>query len=96
VKGYEPSRQITEYEQTHMFLSFCSLVTLTSTKKLNLANVFIAVLKDKSMRDLFRKYCDFENNFGALKFFLQSDPSLHKSKYIMKFLNNNKNILENE
>jgi len=75
-----------------MFLSFCSLVTLTSTKKLNLANVFIAVL----MRDLFRKYCDFENNFGALKFFLQSDPSLHKSKYIMKFLNNNKNILENE
>lgn len=79
-----------------MFLSFCSFVTLTNTKKLNLANVFITILKDELMRELFKKYCDFENNFSALKFFLQSDPSLHKSKYIMKFLNNNRNILENE
>jgi len=93
VKGYDPSEQITDYEQTHLFLSFCSFVTLTSTKKLNLANVFISILKNKEFRELFKVYCDLKNDFSAIKFFLQFDSSLYKSKYIMKFLNTNKKAL---
>ena len=93
VKGYDPLEHLTEYEQTHLFLSFCSFVTLINTKKLNLANVFIQLLKNNNLRDLFKEYCDLKNDFSAIKFFLQFDSSLYKSKYIMKFLNSNKKML---
>jgi len=93
VKGYDPAEQINEFEQTHLFLSFCSLISLLNTKKLNLANVFIMLLKNKNVRDVFISYCDLKNDFSAVKFFLQFDSSLYKSKYIMKFLNTHKNIL---
>ena len=93
MKGYDPSEQMTEYEQAHLFLSFCTFITLTNTKKLNLANVFILLLKKKGVRELFKTYCDLKNDFTAVKFFLQFDSSLHKSKYIMKFLNSTKKTL---
>jgi len=64
-----------------------------NTKKLNLANVFITLLKNKEFRDIFKIYCDLKNDFSAIKFFLQFDSSLYKSKYIMKFLNSNKKAL---
>lgn len=90
---FDPSKQITEYEQTHLFLSFCSFVTLTNTKKLNLANVFILLLKKRALRDLFKAYCDIKNDFSAIKFFLHFDSTLYKSKYVMKFLNSSKKSL---
>lgn len=93
MKGYDPAEQINEYEQTHLFLSFCSLITLLNTKKLNLANVFILLLKNKNVRELFLKYCELKNDFSAIKFFLQFDSGLYKSKYVMKFLNTHKKNL---
>lgn len=93
MKGTDPLEHINEYEQTHLFLSFCSFVTLTNTKKLNLANVFIYLLKRKPLRELFKSYCDIKNDFNAIKFFLHFDSTLHKSKYIMKFLNSTKKNL---
>jgi hypothetical protein len=79
-----------EYEQDHLFLAFCSYVTLIHAKKLNLANVFLMVLQNKSLRDLFKLYCDANNDFAVVQTFLSFDPSLHKSKYVMKYLNNAK------
>jgi hypothetical protein len=79
-----------EYEQDHLFLAFCSFVTLIHAKKLNLANVFLLVLQNKSLRDLFKTYCDASNDFAVVQAFLSFDPSLHKSKYVMKYLNNTK------
>lgn len=93
MKGYDPSEQMNDFEQTHLFLSFCSLVTLTNSKKLNLANVFILLLKNQNLRELLKKYCDLKNDFTAVKFFLQFDSGLYKSKYVMKFLNANKKNL---
>ena len=93
MKGYDPLEQLTEYKQTHLFLSFCTFVTLTNTKKLNLANVFIQLLKNKTLRELFKEYCDLKNDFTAIKFFLQFDSCLYKSKYVMKFLNSSKKNL---
>jgi hypothetical protein len=79
-----------DYEQDHLFLAFCSFVTLTHSKKLNLANVFLMVLQNKSLRDLFKYYCDATSDFAVVQTFLSFDPSLHKSKYVMKYLNNTK------
>lgn len=98
MKLCDPSEQLTVFEQNHLFLSFCSFVSLNHTKKLNLANVFICLLKDRNLRDMFKNYCDHKNDYSAIKFFLQFDSSLYKSKYVMKFLNSKKNgaLFENE
>jgi hypothetical protein len=81
---------LTDYEQDHLFLAFCSFVTLIHAKKLNLANVFLMVLQNKALRDLFKLYCDANSDFAVVQAFLSFDPSLHKSKYVMKYLNNTK------
>jgi hypothetical protein len=79
-----------EYELNHLFLSFCSFATLTSIKKLNLANILLLLLQNKEMRDFFKLYCDINSDFAVVQTFLKYDPSLYKSKYVMKFLNNAK------
>lgn len=84
------SSALLEYELNHLFLSFCTFITLTHTKKLNLANIFLLLLQDKELRDFFKKYCDIPSDFAVVQTFLKFDPSLHKSKYIMKFLNSAK------
>lgn len=42
------------------------------------------------MRDFFKLYCDINSDFAVVQTFLKYDPSLYKSKYVMKFLNNAK------
>jgi hypothetical protein len=79
------------YEQEHLFLAFCSFVTLSNSKKMNLANVFLLVLQNKDLRELFKRYCDINSDFGAVQAFLSFDQSLYKSKYVMKYLNSVKN-----
>jgi hypothetical protein len=82
-----PAEKISEIEINHLFLSFCTFCALLEPKKINLANVFLIVLKEQRFRDLLVDYCDFKNNYDALKYFLFFDSTLYKSKYIMKFLN---------
>ena len=81
---------LTDYEAEHLFLAFCSLITLANVKKMNLANVFLSLLQNRDLRELFKIYCDVETDFAIVQTFLKFDPSLHKSKYVMKYLNNNK------
>jgi len=80
-----------EYELSHLFLSFCSFITLISAKKLNLANIFLIVLQNRQIREFFKHHCDISSDYGVVQTFLKFDPSLYKSKYVMKFLNNTKN-----
>jgi hypothetical protein len=89
----DPSHSITTYEFNHLFYSFCTLISLLQTKKMNLANIFLLLLQNPSVRTLFKEYCGFENDYSAIKSFLQFDTGLYKSKYIMKYLNANKNAL---
>ena len=37
--------------------------------------------------DLYKRLCEFDTDYGALKCFLEYDSALHKSKYIKKYLN---------
>lgn len=90
MKDLDNNVSLVTYEQEHLFLAFCSFVTLIHAKKLNLANVFLLVLQNKKLRDLFKLYCDTNSDFAVVQAFLAFDPSLHKSKYVMKYLNNNK------
>ena len=73
----------------HKFLTLCSFISISENRKLNLANVFLLVLKDKKYRELFKESLLIDNNFELVKVFLQHDPYLYKSKYITKFLKKN-------
>ena len=82
-----PSSRICEEEYKEGFLSFCSLMCLIHNKKLNLANIFLLLLKHDDIMNLYKDICFIENDYEALKQFLEYDSTLHKSKYIKKYLN---------
>jgi len=82
--------QLTEMEEEELyctFLSYCTLVSLVVGKKLNIANVFLWFLKNKQFRDIFKSKTEIDSDYDAILLFLKFDPSLHKSKYVMKYLN---------
>jgi len=77
-------------EADHLFRSYCSFVCITFNKKYNLANILLLFLQNKNLKELFKSLLDVESDVLAVKMFLEFDPSLCKSKYIMKYLNSRK------
>lgn len=91
---------ISEQEQKqkeHIFHSFCSFVSILNNKKMNYASVLLTYIQDKKIRDLFKTLQNVDSDMAAIRIFLENDQTLHKSKYVMKFINNKKNkkALEN-
>ena len=82
-----PYHSIENEEFLHSFYSFCTFVALINGKKLNYATVFLKLLESESLLNLFKLYINEDNNFSALQKFIQTEPSITKSKYITKFLN---------
>jgi hypothetical protein len=89
INGTNPIERAYLKEYNHCFLSFCTLVCMIKNKKLNLANIFLIMLQEPEIRDIFKGICDIDKDYDALKKFLQYDASLHKSKYIKNFLEAN-------
>jgi hypothetical protein len=77
-------------ETDHLFRSFCSFVCISFNKKYNLANILLLYLQNKNIKNLFKAILDIESDVLAVKIFLEFDPSLCKSKYIMKYLNSHR------
>ena len=73
----------------HVFLTLCSFISICENRKINLANVFLLILKEEKYRKLFKRSLLVDNNFELVKLFLQHDPYLYKSKYITKYLKKN-------
>ena len=84
-------KEIDKKETEHLFKSLCSLLCILFNKKLNLANILIIYLQDTTVRNLFKSSLSLTTDFETIKVFLDFDPCLYKSKYIMKFLNNKAN-----
>jgi hypothetical protein len=85
------NRELEYKENLHLFRTFCSFICITRSKKLNVANILLVFLQERKTRDLFKSLMCVYTDFDAIKVFLEYDPSLYKSKYIMKYLNNKKN-----
>lgn len=88
----DPTRRIMNREFKTLFLCFCSLICILNNKKLNLANIFLLILKDESVLKLYKQICEIDTDFEAMKCFLEHDSALHKSKYIKKYLNSQHTI----
>jgi len=82
-----PVDRIEEAELKTAFVKFCSLINVISNRKINLANIFLLLLKEKKVLELYMNMCEFDTEFAALKYFLEYDSSIHKSKYVKKYLN---------
>lgn len=83
----DPSARVCDTEFRQLFIKFCSLVCILYHKKLNLANIFLLVLKEDRIKRLYMSVCEFDSEYEGLKCFLEYDNTLHKSKYIKKYLN---------
>jgi len=83
----QPISDIEEGELCCLFAKFCTFVTLINGKKLNTANVLLHFLKNKQLRKIFKELFDVDTDFESIQLFLRFDPSIHKSKYVMKYLN---------
>ena len=73
--------QIAEFEKS--FYSYCTFIALLHDKKMN----FATVLEDRALRDIFVSIIEEENDFTAIRKYIQTEPSVTKSKYVTKFLN---------
>lgn len=85
------NKELEYKENLHLFKVFCSFLCIVKSKKYNLANILLIYLQEQNVRDLFKSYLSVDTDFEAIKLFLEFDPTLYKSKYIMKYLNNPKN-----
>lgn len=86
ISSTNPADQTYEREYSEMFLRFCSYVCIVKNKKMNLPNIFLWLLKEEQLRDVFKALCDVETDYDVLKCFLSYDPNLYRSKYIRNFL----------
>lgn len=82
-----PISKIEDQESKTLFINFCSLINILSNRKVNLANIFLLLLKEKKVLELYLTVCEFDHEFEGLKYFLEYDSSIHKSKYVKKYLN---------
>ena len=82
-----PYDDIQEEEFLYSFHSFCTFVSLMYDKKMNFATVFLKILENKALRDIFISIIEEENEFTAIKKYIKTEPSVTKSKYVTKFLN---------
>jgi transcription elongation factor GreA-like protein len=82
-----PFDNIQDEEFQKSFYSFCTFVSLMHDKKMNFATIFLKILENKALRDIFVSIIDEENDFNAIKKYVITEPSITKSKYVTKFLN---------
>ena len=87
-----PFDEMQDIEFNKSFYSFCSYVTLVYDKKMNFATVFLKILENKTLRDMFVNIIDEDNEFGPIQKFIHTEPSICKSKYVTKFLNKFKGL----
>ena len=79
-------------EQEHNFLCFCSLICILNSKKLNLPNIFLMVMKNPNYKSVLSKMLCIDNVYDLFSYFIIYEPSLSKSKYVSKFLNSKEGI----
>ena len=91
-----PSGDITKRELEHLLLCFCTFCCLLKGKKLSLQNIFVLVLKEEKIRKVLKTLLTVDNDFEMVKMFIEFEPQIAESKYITKYLNQNKRIFQND
>ena len=83
----EPVGSLYTQDLEHVFYGFCSYVSMINNKKMNIASIFIELLNNKNLLDIYMKLGDHKTKYDAVRSFLTIEPSLQKSKYIKRYIN---------
>jgi hypothetical protein len=84
-----------EEETSHLFLCYCTFVNNLKGKKLSIQNVFVVTLQEEKLKSVLKTILSIDSDQEIVKVFLESDPSIAKSKYVTRIFNNKK-ILDNK
>lgn len=77
----------------HKFLCFCSFLCIINGKRLNIANIFLELIKNENYKNILKDLICIDTDYELLKFIIDYDPTIAKSKYISKFLNSPKGTI---
>ena len=83
---FDPSSEIVEEEQNHLFLCYCSFVNHLKGKKLSIQNVFVTTLQEEKLKTILKTILSLDSDQELVKVFLEYDSGLSKSKYVTKFI----------
>lgn len=86
----DPANNMVKHEQLHLFMCYCTLVMNLAGKKISIQNVFVQTLENDKMRGILKDLLTLDSDFEVVMLFLDFDPSIAKSKYVTRFLNNTK------
>ncbi len=89
-----PAGNITKRELDHLLLCFCTFCCQIKGKRLSLQNIFVLVLKEEKLRNMLKTILTVETDFEMVKMFIEFEPQIAESKYITKYLNQNKGALK--
>jgi hypothetical protein len=57
-------------------------------KKLSIQNVFVTTLQEEKLKTILKTILSLDSDQELVKVFLEYDPTIAKSKYVTKFINN--------
>lgn len=78
--------ELSEYNE--LVIKFCVLVCLIKNKKMNYPSIFVTIISDDDLMDLYVEFCGFSSKREAVLQFLRFDESIIKSKFLKKVINN--------
>ena len=84
----DPSSNLINEESDHIFLSFCTFVMNLKGKKLSVQNVFVQTLQDEKLKNVAKTMLSLDSDYELVKVFLEFDPSVARSKFVTKWINN--------
>jgi hypothetical protein len=84
----DPSSNLISEESDHIFLSFCTFVMNLKGKKLSVQNVFVQTLQDEKLKNVAKTMLSLDSDYELVKVFLDFDPSVSRSKFVTKWINN--------
>lgn len=84
----DPSSNLISEELDHIFLSFCTFVMNLKGKKLSVQNVFVQTLQDEKLKNVAKTMLSLDSDYELVKVFLDFDPSVSRSKFVTKWINN--------
>lgn len=82
-----PLEELESKEYHDMILTFCTYVCIIRNKKMNYPSIFVSVIEDKTLLDLYIEFCGFDDSRDAIMEFMKFDESIVKSKFIKKVIN---------
>lgn len=82
-----PVNEIECDEYHELVLNFCTFLCILKNKKMNFPSIFVEILKDEGICELYVDFCGFSSKRDAIREFMKIDDSIVRSKFLKKYIN---------